>query len=65
MAERPGSRPGHPLLAAITPLIDRIGATVVDPGDLVADDVPLSWDGAVIAGIRLAATTSNQRPADD
>jgi hypothetical protein len=47
-----GDPPGQ-LLTAIAPLIDRIGATVVDPADMSANDVPIAWDGAVIAGIRL------------
>ena len=58
MAKRSVSQPGHPLLTAITPLLDRIGATVVDPARLDAGDVPLVWDGAVIAGIRLPPATS-------
>ena len=53
-----GDQPGRKLLTAITPLIDRIGATVIDPAELSEDDVPIAWDGAVIAGIRLAPTAS-------
>jgi len=64
---RSASQPSHPLLTAITPLLDRIDATVVDADRLGPDDVPLSWDGAVIAGIRLPATGSSPalRPAAD
>jgi len=47
----------HPLLLAIDPLIHRIGAAVVDPSELHADDVALRWDGQVVAGIRLATTS--------
>ena len=56
--------PTHPLVLAIHPLVSRIGATVVDPGDLQTDDIPLEWDGAVVAGIRLTPGTSvgPQRP---
>ena len=55
------AEPTHPLLLAISPLINRIGASVVDPVDLHTDDIPLRWDGQIVAGIRLAATdpTSN------
>jgi hypothetical protein len=60
VAKRSVSQPSHPLLTAITPLLDRIDATVVDPDRLGPDDVPLTWDGAVIAGIRLSATGSSQ-----
>lgn len=45
--------PTHPLMLAIRPLVSRIGATVVDPNDLRTDDIPLEWDGSVVAGIRL------------
>ncbi len=50
--------PTHPLVLAIHPLVSRIGATVVDPGDLQIDDIPLEWEGAVIAGIRLTPDSS-------
>jgi hypothetical protein len=53
-----GDPPGQLLLTAIAPLIDRIGATVVDPAEISAGDVPITWDGAVIAGIRLSAIGS-------
>ena len=49
------AEPTHPLLLAIDPLITRIGAAVVDPMDLQTDDIPLRWDGEVVAGIRLVA----------
>ena len=49
------AEPTHPLLLAIDPLISRIGAAVVDPVDLQTDDIPLRWDGEVVAGIRLVA----------
>ena len=65
MAKRSVSPPSHPLLTALTPLLDRIGGTVVDPDRLEPADVPLSWDGAVIAGIRLPATGSGQAGAAD
>jgi hypothetical protein len=52
------AEPTHPLLLAIDPLIHRIGAAVVDPSDLHADDVELRWDGEIVAGIRLAASAS-------
>ena len=64
MAKRSASPQSHPLLTAMTPLLDRIGGTVVDPDRLEPDDVPLSWNGAVIAGIRLPATSSGQVATD-
>ena len=50
------AEPTHPLLLAIDPLINRIGAAVVDPSDLHTDDVALRWDGEIVAGIRLPAS---------
>ena len=46
------AEPTHPLLLAIGPLINRIGAAVVDPSDLAGDDIPLpgtarSWPESV------------------
>lgn len=54
--------PEHPVLQAIGPLLTRVGAAAVDPADLRPQDVPLVWDGAVIAGIRLGATTPDSAP---
>lgn len=60
--------PTHPLLLAVQPLVSRIGGTVIAPADLRAGDVPLEWDGSVLAGIRLPASTSpglaGEDPAD-
>ena len=50
--------PTHPLMLAIHPLVSRIGASVVDPNDLQTDDIPLEWEGAVVAGIRLTPSNS-------
>lgn len=43
----------HPLVAAIAPLLDRIGASVVPVDERAADDIPLRWEGAVVAAVRL------------
>jgi hypothetical protein len=50
-----GPPDSHPLLVAVAPLVARIGATVVAAEELGADDVPLSWDGLIVAGIHLPA----------
>src|SRR5688572_7085358 len=50
--------PTHPLLVAVQPLVSRIGATVIAPTDLRDGDVPIEWDGSLVAGIRLTATLS-------
>lgn len=50
--------PAGELLGAVRPLIDRIGARLVDPAELGAGDVPLHWRGTVVAGVRLADAAS-------
>ena len=55
MAERPGVAAGHPLLEAVAPLADRLGAELVPASDLRAGDVPLAWEGEVVGGVRLPA----------
>jgi DNA binding protein with HTH domain len=43
----------HPLVAAIAPLVDRLNAELVSPGDARDDDVPLSWEGKPVVAVRL------------
>jgi len=43
----------HPLLAAVRPVVDAVGATLVDADDQEASDVPLVWDGEVVGAVRL------------
>jgi hypothetical protein len=45
---------GHPLLDAVRPLADAIGASVVEPSDLGDGDIALEWDGDLVGGVRLA-----------
>ena len=50
-------------LTAVRPLVDRIGATMVEPAQAAADDVPLTWRGTVVAAVRLAG--DDERPGTD
>jgi hypothetical protein len=43
----------HPLVTAIAPIVDAVGASFVDPEDAEGSDVPLVWDGEVVAAVRL------------
>jgi hypothetical protein len=43
----------HPLLLAIRPLADAIGAEVVGPRFIRHGDIELEWEGQVVGGIRL------------
>lgn len=52
-------------LEAVRPLVERIGASLVDPAEIAADDVPLVWGGALVAGVRfiVRSTHDPDRPA--
>ncbi len=43
----------HPLVDAVRPVIDAVGATLVPAGEIEASDVPLVWEGEVVAGVRM------------
>jgi hypothetical protein len=45
----------HPLLDTVQPLLQALGATIVAPGEMAKSDVPLVWEGKVVAGVRLPA----------
>ena len=47
------ARVAHPFLDAIQPLVDAIGAKVIEPDELLPGDVELVWEGVVAAGVRL------------
>ena len=43
----------HPLVAAVRPVVDAVGATLVPAEEREASDVPLMWEGAVVAAVRM------------
>jgi hypothetical protein len=43
----------HPLLTALVPLADSLGATLVTARQLEPGDVPLEWEGEVVGGFRM------------
>lgn len=43
----------HPLLRALEPVADRLGAALVPASRLRDGDIPLRWDGDVVGGLRL------------
>jgi hypothetical protein len=43
----------HPLLVAMTPVADALGATLVSVARVRDGDIPLSWEGEVVGGLRL------------
>lgn len=43
----------HPLVRAVKPVVDAVGATLVPASDREPSDVPLVWDGDVVAAVRM------------
>jgi hypothetical protein len=43
----------HPLLVAVQPLADALGATIVARSRVASGDIPLEWDGELVGGLRL------------
>jgi hypothetical protein len=43
----------HPLVTAVRPVLDAVGATLVRADQREPSDVPLEWQGEVVAAVRL------------
>jgi HTH domain len=43
----------HPLVTAIQPVVDAVGATLVPIDDIEPSDVPLVWEDAVVGAVRM------------
>jgi hypothetical protein len=43
----------HPLVEAVRPVVDAVGATLVPADQREASDVPLVWEGEVVAAVRM------------
>lgn len=46
--------PRHPLVEAVQPIIEALGAAVVAPEGRQPGDLPLTWNGEVVAAVRPA-----------
>ena|SRR5438132_482519 len=44
----------HPLLEALVPVADELGAVLVSPGEMGPADIPLRWKNRVVGGFRMA-----------
>lgn len=44
----------HPLLRALQPVAETVGARIVGPEDMEPGDLPLEWEGEVVGGFRQA-----------
>jgi HTH domain len=43
----------HPLLVALGPVADALGATIVPSSRVQTGDIPLHWDGDLVGGLRM------------
>lgn len=43
----------HPLVTAVRPVLDAVGATLVSPDRSEPSDIPLEWNGQVVAAVRI------------
>lgn len=43
----------HPLVAAVAPVIEAVGAQVVPADEAEPADVPLVWEGVTVAAVRM------------
>ncbi|MFM9226384.1 MAG: helix-turn-helix domain-containing protein [Actinomycetota bacterium] len=43
----------HPLVTALQPVLDALGASIVSIDDARIDDIALEWEGKVVAAVRL------------
>ncbi|MDY7106318.1 MAG: helix-turn-helix domain-containing protein [Actinomycetota bacterium] len=42
----------HPLVESLKPVAEALGADIVPPDHIEDGDIPLRWDGVVVAGFR-------------
>jgi hypothetical protein len=47
----------HPLVAAIKPVLDALGAQVVSVDEARVSDIALEWEGTIVAAVRLPPIT--------
>ena len=43
----------HPLIVAVKPVLDAVGAHLVSVDDARIDDIALEWQGEIVAAVRL------------
>jgi hypothetical protein len=51
----------HPLSRAVEPLVEAVGASMVELDDIESGDITLMWDGQPVMGVRLADIISLDR----
>lgn len=65
MSDRAPLDTAHPVLVTIAPLLERIGGRLVPPGESLPEDVPLVWEGATLAAVRLSTATATAEAEPD
>jgi hypothetical protein len=48
-----GQRTVHPLIRAVKPVVDSLGASFVSVEEMEASDVELVWEGRVVGAVRM------------
>jgi hypothetical protein len=51
----------HPLSRAVEPLVEAVGASMVELDDIESGDITLEWEGEPMIGVRLADVISLDR----
>ncbi len=46
--------PRHPFVLAVKPVVEALGATLVPADEREPGDMPLRWEGTIIAAVRMA-----------
>ena len=46
--------PRHPFVLAVEPVVEALGATLVPADEREPGDMPLRWEGSIIAAVRMA-----------
>ena len=47
------TEPTHPLIAAVKPILEAVGAQLISVDDARISDMALEWDGEIVAAVRL------------
>jgi hypothetical protein len=53
VTSKPGDNGIHPLLEALGPVADALGASLVGASEVDASDIALRWEGELVGGLRL------------
>ena len=48
----------HPVMVAMQPMLDVVGATSIPPDAIEPGDVPIEWEGTIIGAVRIASLSN-------